>query len=326
MIRIGVSLNYHKLKWPVTLLFLITSIAGLTGACLAEPTRSPTQGPQGAQGEPGPRGPIGLQGQAGPGGLSGVPGAIDLPYLDSLVSDLMQDTVLNHTHSDSNVEKDLQSQIRVLERKVIDLENSVAAVPEVVPVEALDTALLYTGFYSLLQEGPNPWPSEVVTPEDLTWADLPTEVPTAIQLQFKGDAGIPGEPGGPRGEPGETGAVGSKGDKGDTGKRGPTGPRGSKGPEGDKGSAGDSGPLEGWERVLESDLSERITKTLEAECTTPRVVVGGGFVTTIPNISVIDNFPALDGRGWRVEAVNNGSSSGKRWDLWAYAICVIATD
>ena len=236
---------------------------------------------------------------------------------------MMSDTVLNHTHSSSNVEKDLQSQIRVLQNRVVGLENEEPVVPEVVPIEALDTDKLYTSFYSILQEGPSPWPSEVITPEDLTWEDLPDSVPSKIRLQFKGDSG---EPGGPRGEPGETGKVGPEGDKGSKGDKGSTGPRGSRGKEGDKGSTGNSGPLEGWERVLASDLTKSVTKSLEAECTAPRVVTGGGLVANIPNISILENFPSLDGRGWRVRAVNNGSSSGQRWDLWAYAICALAKE
>ncbi|KKN78680.1 hypothetical protein LCGC14_0347470 [marine sediment metagenome] len=321
MIRTRFLLNYHKLKWPVTLLFLITSIVGLTGACLAEPSRSPTSGPQGAQGEPGPRGAIGLQGQPGNPGVPGAVGAIDLTYLDSLVDDLMEDTILNHTHSNTNVEKDLQDQLYALQTRIIELESVEYEVLD--PVESLDIPQLYAGFYSTLELGPSPWPSEIITPEDLTWEDLPDSVPSKIRLQFKGDSG---EPGGPRGEPGETGKIGPAGDKGDTGERGPTGPRGLRGKEGDKGSTGNSGPLEGWERVLASDLTKSVTKSLEAECTAPRVVTGGGLVANIPNISILENFPALDGRGWRVRAVNNGSSSGQRWDLWAYAICVLATD
>ncbi len=134
----------------------------------------------------------------------------------------------------------------------------------------------------------------------------------------EGVQGIPGFPGGPRGEPGDRGP---EGPKGDTGLQGKVGPRGVIGLKGEKGESGDPGGLRGWERVLDSNHSSDVVKTVEATCTSPRAVLGGGYVVTIPNISILQNFPVQNGHGWRVQAINNGGQSGQRWDIWVYAIC-----
>ena len=313
-------------------ILLLLSVLFVT-ACEIDGARGPIglEGPQGVQGEEGPQGEIGAPGSRGSTGeidLALVEGMILAYYETDDISNLAIILALESRideleiapRDDSSLEK-LQADLIVLQQIQQDLDQLEA------PSPLLEFNCLAEGFLYVYDKDITCIQITTETPQ-VVWEDLPP-LPEELSLSLrgdkgdKGDKGDPGFPGGPRGEVGEPGPAG---ETGATGERGSTGPRGVIGLKGEAGRTGDPGGLQGWERVLDSDHSDKIVKTVEATCTSPRGVLGGGYVVTIPNISILQNFPTQSGHSWRVQAINNGSSSGQRWDIWVYAICAIGEE
>lgn len=150
----------------------------------------------------------------------------------------------------------------------------------------------------------------------------------------------PEGPAGPAGADGEDGADGAQGPQGEVGPVGPTGPagpagadgavgadgaQGPQGPQGDKGDTGAAGAdgVSGLERIEGANLSNTTeTKTVWADCSDGKVVIGGGHLSNNNNLLVRASYP-LDANTWAVTATDS-SWGDPTWALRAYAICVTA--
>jgi len=136
----------------------------------------------------------------------------------------------------------------------------------------------------------------------------------------RGELGGPGKPGGPRGFAGDPGPVGKTGL---AGAKGRIGPRGPEGPTGPRGIQGKPGVFAGIEYVVELDVEDdrrRATNTVEAICTVPKSVIGGGFHLDKAGVEVLQSFPIASRKGWRVTVVQQRGNPDYR--LTVYAICV----
>jgi hypothetical protein len=123
---------------------------------------------------------------------------------------------------------------------------------------------------------------------------------------LKGDTGaqgLQGDPGptGPQGPQGLKGDTGTQGPKGDTGATGPQGPQGLKGdtgaqgPKGDTGATGAQGPagFAGWFATVSptTTLPKDATTTVTVWCSTGYKVLGGGYYSSDPHITVLASRP-----------------------------------
>ena len=149
-----------------------------------------------------------------------------------------------------------------------------------------------------------------------------------------GPQGPPGEQG-PVGEPGPTGPAGAQGPQGEPGELGPKGLRGDPGgPKGDKGDQGIIGPvgpqgpvgLTGLKAVLglqivwTVDSANSVSRKVDMECGTGKVVLSGGYSTNRTDVRIHESVPLSSGTGWRVSAASEDTNGV--YDLWVYAICV----
>ena len=62
-------------------------------------------------------------------------------------------------------------------------------------------------------------------------------------------------------------------------------------------------------------------RSLDADCSTGKKVIGGGFSVDDDRVVVMESLPKVDGSGWRVKA----KGPRENWQLRAYAICSTAT-
>jgi hypothetical protein len=85
--------------------------------------------------------------------------------------------------------------------------------------------------------------------------------------------------------------------------------------------------VSGWERVVGTATSsnESSPRTVTADCTAGKVVVGGGYVITaasgnVAEITVSASWPS-DSDTWTVTAAEDNDTNVGLWSLQAYAIC-----
>lgn len=115
-----------------------------------------------------------------------------------------------------------------------------------------------------------------------------------------------------------------------TGPAGPPGIQGTQGGKGDKGEKGDKGDigatgLSGYEIVTASNSVNAYYNLAFVQCPSGKRALGGGSSSsplTPEGAFVSDNFPTLNGTGWR--AVTARSSAGAS-TLTVYAICAIVS-
>ncbi len=152
----------------------------------------------------------------------------------------------------------------------------------------------------------------------------PSEVPISWNVQGPPGPRGPVGPTGPQGPAGPPGPPGPPGPTGATGATGATGPTGATGATGPAGPAGANG-VSGWEFVqsapvtVSSSLLSAGTGTANVFCPSGKKVLGGGWATTPPLGSALENFPISNGSGWEVTLfvpAAQGSTS-----LRAFAIC-----
>lgn len=130
-----------------------------------------------------------------------------------------------------------------------------------------------------------------------------------------GPQGAPG-PQGPPGPPGATGATGATGAIGPTGATGATGPAGPPGANGVSGlEYVQSNPVD----ISDGIIGGRVPGTANAFCSSGKRVLGGGWTTTPPLGSALENFPISGGSGWSVTLFVPAAQGGTT--LRAFAIC-----
>ena len=150
-----------------------------------------------------------------------------------------------------------------------------------------------------------------------------------------GPIGAQGESGA-TGVMGATGPAGGEGPIGSTGEIGPTGPSGSgetgatgvEGPMGSTGPVGETGAngISGWEKIVGTLSSDdELQKTVTADCTLGKKVIGGGFLTESRSdsgeIAIALNGP-IDDDTWQVVAGVDATSGGdESFAIQAVVIC-----
>jgi hypothetical protein len=109
-----------------------------------------------------------------------------------------------------------------------------------------------------------------------------------------------------------------------TGVAGPAGPAGPTGPAGEAGPAGAAGPagISGYEVVQYSEndvLPVNGLATRQANCSTGKTVISGGYVVPSELDTAPMSRPTEDHTGWVVTFHSNGGSGA----VSVYAICAI---
>ena len=160
-----------------------------------------------------------------------------------------------------------------------------------------------------------------------------------------GPQGVQGDPGpqgaqgdpGPQGVQGDPGPQGAQGDPGPQGVQGDPGPQGAQGDPGPQGVQGDPGPqgapgangadgVSNYLRVAGAVSASNSTtpKTVTADCTGGRKVLGGGYAFTAGTSGLVARESrAADDDTWTV-TVEEVDGVGGAWSVQAFAVCATA--
>ena len=151
-----------------------------------------------------------------------------------------------------------------------------------------------------------------------------------------GPQGVQGDPG-PQGVQGDPGPQGVQGDPGPQGVQGDPGPQGAQGDPGPQGVQGDPGPqgapgangadgVSNYLRVAGAVSASNSTtpKTVTADCTGGRKVLGGGYTFTAGTSGLVARESrASDDDTWTV-TVEEVDGVGGAWSVQAFAVCATA--